>query len=201
MSPDEISVPSPGGWAKMLYAKIAAVLVIGGLGGAGLVHVYGPISQTSVPGTSTGSTVITDGVVTSQKIPVRCTATGGLTGIYSSCDGTYPYSVSGSLLSVILEGSDRSMVMSLTGDVSIKRSPIAATGTVLTNLNNITVGTGTSIGSVFAVPVNLRKGDHITFSTRTAPTGALTSGPTGRYDYVMWIEIRQKYPGVVFLNP
>lgn len=42
MSPDEISVPSPGGWAKMLNAKIASVLVIGTLAaGGGAQQIYG----------------------------------------------------------------------------------------------------------------------------------------------------------------
>ena len=181
-------VRSPGGWIQLYGVRISKALAVGTVLLAAVLNIHGAVNFQTVPGTSTGAVIQVDGLTREQTFPTTCHASGGLTGIYSACDVVYPYNTSGSLLNTFIEAGN--MAVSLVGDVSIKRASIAATGTVLTNLDGVTVGSGTQAASVFAVPVNLRKGDHITFSTRTTPTGSLS---TTRYDFQMWITILDRY--------
>lgn len=123
--------------------------------------------------------------------PVTCTATGGLTGVYETCSVTAAavgLTTTGTLLGVTLECGN--VAKPLTGDVSFKKAAHAATGSALTNLADVTLGSGANVPSIFAVPPSWNPTDLLTFSTRVTPSGALTNA---RYDCQMWPILLDKY--------
>ncbi len=169
--------PSPGGWSNFYGVRVAKALAVGTVVLAAVFNIHGAINSKSVPGSSTGSILQVDGQTRRQEFPTTCSATGGLTN-YSTCDSKLPISTSGALLGVTIECGNWAKAM--TGDVSFKATAMSASGSPLTNLNNVTLGTGAYISSMFAQPVPWKPGlSHLTFTSLTAPTGTLN---TTRYN-------------------
>lgn len=140
-------------------------------------------------GTTSGAVLQVNGLTRFQTFPTTCTATGGLTGQYSTCYARSPYTTTGSLLAFSFECGNN-FAVALPGDVSFKKSLISGSGAPLTNGDNLTLGSGALKPSVLAVPVAFNPADILTFSTRTTPTGTLS---TGRYDCQMYTTVSDKY--------
>ena len=155
---------------------------------AGTAQVERSVNFIPQTGVSTGATIQVNSITRWQQYPVTCTATGGTTGLYSTCAANLPFTSTGGLLGVTLECGN--VATQLTGDVSFKKSLHSATGTVLTNLNNIVAGTGSYEGSWFATEQAWNPADILTFSTTTTPSGTLN---TTRYDCQMWATVSDKY--------
>lgn len=163
-----------------LGVKLTAV--IGGLLtlGAGLL-VTGTLDFTDT------AVIQVDSTTRYQLKNTVCSATGGLT-TYTTCSMASPLSTTGTLIGFGVECGNWSKAMS--GDVSFKKSVASASGTVLTNGNNISAGTGANLQSNLAVPVSWNPADLLTFTTLVAPTGTLN---TTRYDCQMWATLSDKY--------
>lgn len=175
-------VRSPGGWLQLYGVRIAKDLVIGALGLAAILNIYGPVNFKQGTGTSTGAVLQVDGTNRFQTFSATCTATGGLTN-YSTCYLSSPLSTTGSLLEVGLECGN--VPKQLTGDVSFKKTRLAASGAVLTNLDNIVAGTGSLERSAFATEVKWNPADKLTFSTLITPGSGV--------DCQLWATIADKY--------
>lgn len=138
-------------------------------------------------GTSSGVVLQVNSVTRYQTVPITCTASGGLTK-YSMCSGRSPLSTTGSLIDISMECG--SVAKQLTGDVQFKKSLLSNSGSPLTNLDNIVVGTGALERSAFATELKWNPADLLTFSTLETPTGSLGSS---RYDCQMWATLSDKY--------
>lgn len=133
-------------------------------------------------GTTSGAYLQINGATRLAPLtPVALVATGGLTGVYDTLDYVAPFSSSGVLLGVTFECGEN-FAKSLTGDVSFRKGSKTASGSPLTNLNNVTLGSGTIFGSWLAQPLAWNPADRLSFSTRETPTGTLS---TARYDCKM----------------
>jgi len=138
--------------------------------------------------TNTSPAIYVNTLARAGTFPVTCTATGGLTGVYETCSTVSPFTTTGTLLGVGLECGN--VARALQGDVSFKKSAGSATGTALTNLDGVTLGTGSNVFSQLAVGVSWNPADLLTFSTRATPTGTLN---TTRYNCQMWPVYLDKY--------
>lgn len=173
-------VRSPGGWLSLYGVRLAKGIAIGTVTLAAFLNLYGPLNFKSTPGTSTGATLTVDGLPRWKTFPVTCSASGGSTNT-AMCATRSPLTTSGTLLGADLECGN--VAMALIGDVSIKKSKLAATGSALTNLNGVTLGTGAKISVRFAQGVSWNPTDVLTFTTLLTPTGTLSAT---RYDCQMW---------------
>lgn len=117
----------------------------------------------------TGVTLLQGGLARYATAYATCTSTGGITN-YSTCYLESPLATTGSLLSISLECGN--VPKALAGDVSFKLTRLSATGTAITNLNNITAGTGALQTNVFTTEQAWNPAEAITFSTLTDPSGA-----------------------------
>jgi len=151
----------------------------------GTTQVTGPVDFQQT-GNSSGAVLQVAGVTRYKHYEGICTATGGKT-TYSSCSIVAPFSTSGALLGFSLEAGN--MAVALVGDVSFKKSATSASGTALTNGNNISVGSGALTASMLAVPVVWNSADILTFTTIVTPTGTLN---TTRYDLSFWAIVYDK---------
>ncbi len=138
-------------------------------------------------GTTTGAVIQVNGLTRIQQFPVTCTATGGLS-TYSTCAARLPFTTTGGLLGVSMECGNWKVAMS--GDLSFKKTLTSASGSVITNGNNLSLGTGAFLPTQLAVPIAWNPADILTFSTLVTPTGTLN---TTRYDCQMWSTIIDKY--------
>lgn len=136
---------------------------------------------TGTAGSYTGAIIQVNGQTRWQTFSSACSGTGGSTGIYSTCVARSPLTTTGTLLGFGIECGN--WVVAQNVDVSFKKALISATGTVLTNGNNLAVGTGANLQSMLAVPVSWNPADILTASTITAPSG--TSNTT-RYNCTFW---------------
>lgn len=139
--------------------------------------------------TATGADIRIGGISAFRVLPpTACTATGGLSK-YTTCSISAPFSTTGALLAVDLS-CGQNVAKALTGDVSFKKSLTSNTGTALTNLDGITMGSGSTEISWFATEQRWNAADILTFSTLTTPTGTLN---TSRYDCKMSAIVRATY--------
>jgi hypothetical protein len=120
---------------------------------------------------STGSGLVlkVDNVVRYQEVSATCTATGGLTK-YSACWQPAVLSSTGSIKEIGLECGN--VPKQLTGDVTFKATRFSNTGTVLTNLDNIVAGTGSTEASRFATELTWAPTVGIAYTTLVTPTSA-----------------------------
>jgi len=133
-------------------------------------------------GSSTGVVLQVSGTTRYQTLSTTCTATGGSTGQYSTCALRSPLSTTGSLIEASLECGN--VGTQLTGDISFKTARIAATGSALTNLDNITAGTGSLERSAFSTEVAWHPSKFLTYSTLVSP---------GSVDCKLWATLADQY--------
>jgi len=133
--------------------------------------------------TQTGTVQYVGSLARAKETYTTCTSTGGLTN-YSTCWLPSPLSTTGSLLEASLECGN--VPQSLAGDVSFKINRLSASGTALTNLNNITAGSGALEVSDFATEVAWNPAEGLSFSTLTDPLGASV-------DCRLWAVYSDKY--------
>lgn len=144
----------------------------------GAIQVRDSVNFTDQNGTETGAVLKINSVARFQVLtPKVCTATGGLSK-YTMCSYNSPYTTTGALVGFSLECGNN-VAKQLTGDVSFKKTLFSNTGTVLTNGDNLALGTGALKASILAVPVTWNPADKLTFSTLVSPSGTLN---TTRYD-------------------
>lgn len=160
-----------------LAATIGTALTVGA--GIGLT---GVMNFTNTAGTATGAIIQVSGVTRYQTLSTTCTATGGSTGQYSTCLLRSPFTTTGGLLETSLECGN--VGAALTGDISFKTARIAASGTVLTNLDNIAAGTGSYERSAFATEVDWHPSKFLTYSTLVTP---------GSIDCKLWATVADRY--------
>lgn len=171
---------------------IAGSLVANVVMGGYLLNVQGSASvrdSVNFAGTTaTGADLRIGGVSRFRVLPpIACSATGGVTS-YTSCAISAPFSTTGALLGVTHECGN--VAKALIGDVSFKKSLTSATGTALTNLDSVTIGTGSTQISWFATEQTWNPADILTFTTLTTPSGTLN---TTRYDCKMSAVVLDKY--------
>lgn len=116
--------------------------------------------------TTSGTVLYTNGLARNAETFAKCTSTGGLTS-YSTCFLPSPITTTGSLLGVSIECGDTGV--QLTGDVSFKIASTSASGTALTSLEDIVLGTGSLQVSNFATEVNWNPAEGISYSTLVTP--------------------------------
>lgn len=160
-----------------LAATIGSLLTVGA--GIALTGVLNFSATNS--GTSTGAVLQVGGQTRWQTFSSACAGTGGLTGLYSTCYARSPLSTTGTLLGWGIECGNWQVSMS--ADVSFKKGLFSATGTALTNGNNVTIGTGANLQSMLAVPVSWNPADILAVGSITTPTGTLN---TTRYNCTFW---------------
>lgn len=134
-------------------------------------------------GSQTGIVLKVDGLRRYYQAYADCTATGGLT-TYSTCFLPSPLSTSGSLFSISVECGNVSVQLS--ADVSFKLTATSASGTVLTSMDNIVMGTGSL--------------ERVSFATEQAwnPTNGLaatTLTTVGTVDCKLWATFADTYEG------
>lgn len=128
------------------------------------------------------------GLVRGKEVQANCSATGGLT-TYTTCSLSSPFATTGSLLGFSAE-CGTSWAKAMSGDVSFKKTLTSASGTVLTNGDNLSLGSGALLPSMLAVPVKWNPVDLLTFTTLVAPSGTLN---TTRYDCKFFAIVSDKY--------
>lgn len=164
-----------------LAASAVANVAMGGY----LLVVQGSASIANRINVSSGTGFIVDvgGTQRFRDYKGTCTNTGGLT-TYTTCYVAAPETTTGALLGFSLECSN-SVPKSVVGDVSFKASLTAASGSVLTNGNNLRIGSGSYAASTLAQPVVWKPSDYLTYTTLTSPTATP--------DCQMWAKAAGKY--------
>jgi len=145
-------------------------------------------NKVNFPSSGSGYNLTVNGLSRARSFAGSCTATGGLS-TYSTCVVPAPYTSTGTLFAFGFECSN-SWAKAMSGDVSFKVNATDASGSVLTNGNNLTLGSGANLWSQLAVPVSWNPTNKLTFSTLVTPTGTLN---TTRYDCTPWVIVADKY--------
>lgn len=114
----------------------------------------------------TGETNYAYSLARGKRVEATCTASGGTTN-WSPCWIPAPLSTTGSLLEAGLECGN--VTLAQTGDFSLKLGKLAASGTVLTNLDNVATGTGVIQRSFFTTEVPWSPLRGLSFSTLVSP--------------------------------
>lgn len=168
---------------------VKVLATVGGIAIASVAGISSGVINFSAPnGTSTGAVIQVASVARYQEFPTTCVATGGLTK-YSMCVARSPYTTTGTLLAAGAECGS-SFPKSLPGDFSFKKNIFSSTGSSITNLDGVTLGSGANVLSQLAVGLSWNPADLFTFTSLVTPTGTLG---TSRYDCQMWTRVLDKY--------
>lgn len=128
---------------------------------------YGTVNNKILEYTGSGVTTYTEGLVRGKEYVSDCTATGGLTA-YSPCWLPMPFATSGSLIDLSIECGEN-VGIAVTGDVAFKTSVNASSGTILTNLDNILIGSGSIQRVSFTTEESWNSANGIAFTTLETP--------------------------------
>lgn len=149
-----------------LAATSVATVAMGGyiLVAQGSVNVQNKINQSS----GTGIYLAVGGTDRYREFKGTMVNSGGLTS-YTTAYISPPFLGSGALLGWDISCGNQPK--GLTGDISFKSTLTSSSGAVLTNGNNVTMGTGSFTASRLAQPVVWKGNEYLTFTTLSTPTG------------------------------
>ncbi len=123
-------------------------------------------------GTASGVVLKDNGIVAFASRTVNCVGTGGLTGVYDTCLIPPLLTTTGSItrLSLMVSASPVSVGI----DCGFTKAVHTSTGTVFTNFNNVSTGSG-SIANFGTGAIRWNSADFIKCGTLGTPTAAFSA--------------------------